>query len=87
MIGHFFKSVWAAAKYFLLGLVTAILTAPQTGSDSRNVLRQRILALFDRTLPTSTPHEQNANGLALDKQEYWENNTATAANADQHPVL
>lgn len=85
MIGHFLKSVWAAARYFLFGLVTAILTAPQTGADSRQMLRTRILALFDRTLPTSTQHEQHAEegAAALDKQEYWEHEAA----AEQHPVL
>ncbi len=85
MIGHFFKSVWAAAKYFLLGLAAAALAAPQTGADSRQLLRQRIMALFDRALPTTTHHDEHAEdgAAAMDKQGYWESGSAPA----QHPVL
>lgn len=85
MVGHFFKSVWAATKYFLLGLATAALAAPQTGADSRQLLRQRIMALFDRALPTTTQHEDHdeEGATKLDKQEYWESGSAP----EQHPVL
>jgi hypothetical protein len=85
MAGHFFKSVWAATKYFLLGLATAVLAAPQTGADSRRLLRQRIMALFDRALPTTTHHENHLDegAAALDKAEYWESGAAP----EQHPVL
>lgn len=85
MIGHFFKSVWAAAKYFLLGLAAAALAAPQTGADSRQLLRQRIMALFDRALPTTSHHDshQEDGAAGMDKQEYWESGVA----AEQHPVL
>jgi len=39
MFRHFFKTIWMAAKYFLLGLATAALTAPQTGAESRQLLK------------------------------------------------
>lgn len=83
MIGHTFKTAWAAARYFLLGLAAALLTAPQTGAQSRRLLRERILALFDSALPTSQPHHEGESGAALDKQEYWESGAAP----ENHPVL
>lgn len=83
MLGHFFKSIWMAAKYFLLGLATAALTAPQTGAESRQLLKKRILGLFDQTLPTtpSTIEHSDHGVAALDKQEYWQNG------AEKHAVL
>ncbi|HEY1011060.1 MAG TPA: hypothetical protein VGE07_00045 [Herpetosiphonaceae bacterium] len=83
MIGHTFKTAWAAARYFLLGLAAAVLAAPQTGAESRRLLRERILALFDRALPTSQPHDDSEGAAQLDKQEYWESGVAP----ENHPVL
>ncbi|ABX05190.1 MAG TPA: YtxH domain-containing protein [Herpetosiphon sp.] len=75
MFRHFFKTIWMAAKYFLLGLATAALTAPQTGAESRQLLKKRILGLFDQTLPTTpSSNDHTEDGAAsLDKQEYWQN--------------
>ncbi|WP_110517253.1 hypothetical protein [Herpetosiphon llansteffanensis] len=83
MFGHFFKTIWMAGKYFLLGLATAALTAPQTGAESRQLLKKRILGLFDQTLPTtaSTIEHDEHGAAALDKQEYWQNG------AEKHSVL
>ena len=83
MLGHFFKSLWMAAKYFMLGVATAALTAPQTGAESRQLLKQRILGLFDQTLPTtpSTSDHSEHGAASLDKQEYWQNG------AEKHAVL
>ncbi|MBP8251836.1 MAG: YtxH domain-containing protein [Herpetosiphon sp.] len=85
MIGHFFKSIWAGAKYFVLGLAVAVLTASQTGKETRELLKQRILALFDQTLPTTTQNrEHDVTGAAgLDKDKYWH----TAQTSESHPVL
>ena len=76
MFGHGIKTVWAATRYFILGLAAALLLAPQNGAESRRLLRDRIMNLFDQAVPTNEPHHadhaEGAGGAAMDKQEYWE---------------
>lgn len=36
-----FGLLYASLKYFALGLVIGLLTAPRTGSESRQLLRER----------------------------------------------
>ena len=95
MIGHVFKSLWAAVRYFVLGLAAAVLYAPRKGDQSRQMMRDSILGAFDKVLPTSHQHDDVNE---LDKQEYWEsdappeqhevlNDLKRDANSQQHPVL
>lgn len=36
-----FSLLYASLKYFALGLVIGLLTAPRTGAESRQMLRER----------------------------------------------
>lgn len=97
MIKHTFKTLWAAARYFTLGLAAAMLTAPQSGKESRGMVRDRIMALYDQTLPTTphTPDHEDAAGL--DKRAYWASGVAPSdydgeeqaqgSDGQEHPVL
>lgn len=83
MIGHFFKSTWAAVRYFVFGFAIALLYAPRSGSDSRQQMRDRIMGLFDNVLPTSDSPSSPHDVGELDKQEYWESGAAH----EDHPVI
>lgn len=83
MFKHSVKSTWAAVRYFIFGLALAVLYAPRKGNESRQMMRNRVMDLFDSVLPTQTTHALDHSVAELDKQEYWESGAAP----EQHPVL
>ncbi|GIV98291.1 MAG: hypothetical protein KatS3mg057_2948 [Herpetosiphonaceae bacterium] len=81
MIKHVFKSIWIALRSFSLGLLIGLLAAPRKGSETRQIIYDRSMRLFDGLMPSaertrfagSAAHEQ---GRRLEKEEYWESGAA-----------
>jgi hypothetical protein len=54
MIKHFFKSIWIAVRALSLGIGIGALTAPHSGPDTRRIIKERVLELFDRAIPEAS---------------------------------
>jgi hypothetical protein len=54
MIKHFFKSIWMAVRALSLGIGIGALTARHSGADTRRIIKERVLELFDRAVPEAS---------------------------------
>jgi len=48
MLKHLTKSLWTALRSFAFGIGAGMLAAPHSGEQTRRLLRERVLGLFDR---------------------------------------